>query len=106
MRSFIPLSLLSLLQITSVFAIRFPFRVRTDPVLRPRHDLHARANGSEGIVVKNTQNVQYIGNISLGGSEFNVVLDTGRSVTLLSQEVWDTIVLLCLIARTFGLLEQ
>lgn len=87
MRSFIPLSLLFLIQASSVFAIRFPFRARTDPVLRPRHDLHTRANGSEGITVKNTQNVQYIGNITLGGSDFNVVLDTGRSATLLSQEV-------------------
>lgn len=85
MRSFIPLSLLSLLQVSSTFAVRFPFRVRTDPALRPRHDLHARANGSEGIKVTNTQNVQYIGNISLGGSQFDVVLDTGRLATLPSQ---------------------
>lgn len=106
MRSFIPLSLLSLLHVSTTFAIRFPFHVRTDPALRPRHNLHSRANSSEGISVTNTQNVQYLGNISLGGSQFEVVLDTGRSATLLAQEVWDFIVLVYPSAQTSGSLAQ
>ena len=79
MRLPLPLSLLPLLFLTlPADALRFPFRTR---VLHPNvHALIPRAdtNTTVGVSIRNSQNIQYIGNISLGGIDFNVVLDTGR----------------------------
>lgn len=80
MRLPLPLSLLPLLFLTlPADALRFPFRTR---VLHPNvHALIPRAdtNTTVGVSIRNSQNIQYIGNISLGGTDFNVVLDTGSS---------------------------
>ncbi|TFY58044.1 hypothetical protein EVJ58_g6659 [Rhodofomes roseus] len=82
MRSFLPLSLLGLLShACSTHALTFPVRVR------PRADdrtasgrLTTRAgSGNTLLPLHNTQNSEYIANITLGGREIPVLLDTGSS---------------------------
>ncbi|THH20587.1 hypothetical protein EW146_g784 [Bondarzewia mesenterica] len=75
---------LILLQLCSAFAVRFPFHVRNVENTRAaRSSIFQRANSSSdstvGISIRNSANIQYIGNITLGGNPFNVVLDTGSS---------------------------
>ena len=42
--------------------------------------LAARANSTVGLEVENVSNVEYLGNITLNGETFTVILDTGRYV--------------------------
>ena len=47
--------------------------------------LAARANSSSvGIEVENVSNVEYLGNITLNGETFTVILDTGRYASSLA----------------------
>ncbi|KAA1469688.1 acid protease [Dentipellis sp. KUC8613] len=79
MLSLVPLSLLLLLDIHSAFAVRVPVQGFPTTTLDTRSQaLHRRAQVA-GIPIRNSQNVQYIGNITLGGAPFPVVLDTGSS---------------------------
>lgn len=80
--SLIPLSLLSLLlSHVSIFAgaVRFPIQARSvkRSVTSPGNRLGRRATGGSSII-KNTHNAEYISNITLGGKEIPVMLDTGR----------------------------
>lgn len=75
--SLIPLSLLSLL-VTHVSAIRFPIQARS--VKRSGTGLTSRATAGGISTIKNTHNAEYIANITLGGKEIPVMLDTGRYV--------------------------
>ncbi|KAF8650170.1 hypothetical protein AX16_005404 [Volvariella volvacea WC 439] len=71
MRSLLPLSLL--LSVST--AVRIPFEVRVDNP-SPR-GLIRRAPAT--IPISNTGNAQYVGNITIGGVEVEVLLDTGSS---------------------------
>ncbi|KAH8081983.1 aspartic peptidase A1 [Cristinia sonorae] len=89
MLSLLPFSLLSLLAInyasTPVDATSLPFKVRTKnplatrtPQPAPRRSLFSR--GPDSIIpVHNTHNAEYISNITLGGRQIPVLLDTGSS---------------------------
>ncbi|KAG1742312.1 aspartic peptidase domain-containing protein [Suillus paluster] len=80
MRSFITLSFISSLCSLSVIALRIPFDVRVEtPTSNP--NVHfPRQSSSNGIVpVGNTQNSFYYTNITLGGQNISVMLDTGSS---------------------------
>jgi hypothetical protein len=69
MRSLIPLSLL--LFSLDVYATRIPFKTRIAK--------RASISGGNGEVsMLNTQNAEYIANITLGGRNIPVLLDTGR----------------------------
>ncbi|THH23116.1 hypothetical protein EUX98_g8061 [Antrodiella citrinella] len=90
MLTLLPLSLLYLLiGITyssgnGVNAVRLPFQVRTsspfpsDKFSLSKRGLFSRASGSI-IPVQNTHNAEYISNITLGGRQIPVLLDTGSS---------------------------
>ncbi|KAI0344418.1 aspartic peptidase A1 [Trametopsis cervina] len=65
-------SLWSLL-LTSVHAVNLSVRVRTSPYAT------LQARDSHSIPVHNTHNAEYIANITLGGREIPVLLDTGSS---------------------------
>lgn len=69
-------SLFSLLiaSTSCVHAINLPVRVRT--TYNPHNILQAR-DGHQ-IPVHNTHNAEYIANITLGGRDIPVLLDTGR----------------------------
>ena len=70
-----------LASLSVVHAINFDVRVRTS--LQP-NALRARDN-SNIIPVSNTRNAEYIANITLGGRQIPVLLDTGRCVRVRSQ---------------------
>ncbi|KAI0669255.1 acid protease [Trametes maxima] len=75
MRSLLPvLSLLALLS-AHVRALTFNVNVRQ----RAANVLAARANGQNTVPVANTRNSEYIANITLGGRQIPVLLDTGSS---------------------------
>jgi hypothetical protein len=77
MRSLIPLSLiLTLFGSCSVQGLKLPFHVQTGNPPSPNNRLGRRANTT--IPITNTQNAQYISNITLGGVQVAVLLDTGR----------------------------
>jgi len=67
-----------------VDAIKFPFNVRTVNNQSP-NSLHRRANitgqsiGNTSVPIANTQNAEYIANITIGGQTIPVMLDTGSS---------------------------
>lgn len=66
-----------------VSAIRIPFRTRSPTAhnsLLPRTlNSRATANATNGIPIRNVNNVEYLGNITLGGQTFSVILDTGSA---------------------------
>ncbi|KAH0585943.1 Pregnancy-associated glycoprotein 2 [Termitomyces sp. J132] len=72
MRSIIPFALL-LTTFDATYGIRLPFEVRTDTP--PSHISRRSTN----IGVKNLGNAQYIGNVTIGGVQARVLLDTGSS---------------------------
>ncbi|KAG6887509.1 hypothetical protein C0995_014741 [Termitomyces sp. Mi166 len=72
MRSIIPLALL-LTTFDATYGIRLPFEVRTNT---PPSHISRR---STTIGVKNLGNAQYIGNVTIGGVQARVLLDTGSS---------------------------
>ncbi|GBE83097.1 hypothetical protein SCP_0501440 [Sparassis crispa] len=76
MWSVLPIVLLYLL-CRSVDALHFPVRVRT--VAERSGSLISRANNDTILPVSNTQNSEYIVNITIGGREVPVLLDTGSS---------------------------
>lgn len=71
--SFLALVLASL---SVAHALNLDIRVRST---FNQHALYARDNNSI-IPVSNTRNAEYIANITLGGREIPVLLDTGRCV--------------------------
>ncbi|KAI8978777.1 acid protease [Trametes punicea] len=76
MRSLLPLfSLFISLLAAHVRAVNFKVNVRQ----RAAAALAARANGQNAVPVANTHNSEYIANITLGGREIPVLLDTGSS---------------------------
>ena len=79
MRTSLSLSLLSLFlgPASSVYAATFPIRVRTS--FNPSSHLQSRASPND-IPVHNTHNAEYIANVTLGGRDIPVLLDTGRYV--------------------------
>jgi len=85
MRSFIPLSLVLLLDLQLSEAVKFPFRVRYTHA-----SLTRRANSSS-INVANTFNAEYISNITLGGRTIPVLLDTGSSDLWVTGDVLNTV---------------
>lgn len=77
MRSPLPFTLFWLLfDAHSVNAVTFPFRVRTRT--ERSGSLKSRANNDTILPVHNTQNSEYVTNITLGGRNIPVLLDTGR----------------------------
>ncbi|KAF9013318.1 aspartic peptidase A1 [Cyathus striatus] len=76
MPSLIPLSLLLLLFQSSVHAVRVPFQIRATHIRTSTTQLAKRASP---IPISNTGNAQYVSNITLGGIELPVLLDTGSS---------------------------
>ncbi|KAI0755225.1 aspartic peptidase A1 [Daedaleopsis nitida] len=74
MRSFLPVFSLLLELALEVRALTVDFHVR-----QRAHALNARADGPNTIPVANTRNSEYISNITLGGREIPVLLDTGSS---------------------------
>ncbi|PCH39890.1 acid protease [Wolfiporia cocos MD-104 SS10] len=80
MRSLLPFALLCLLlDARFANALTFPVRTRTASQRRSGSGLHSRSNNDTLLPVKNTQNSEYISNITLGGREIPVLLDTGSS---------------------------
>ncbi|OBZ68990.1 putative aspartic-type endopeptidase CTSD [Grifola frondosa] len=71
MRSLLPVFSLFLLDVLNVNALKLPFHVRQRSAR-----LNARATS---IPISNTRNSEYISNITLGGREIPVLLDTGSS---------------------------
>ncbi|KAJ3731206.1 aspartic peptidase A1 [Lentinula guzmanii] len=80
MRSFlIPLSLIPpIFDCAFVSALTFPFHVRTDPY---SHSLSRRDSSNGTIPLTNTGNAQYIANVTLGGEEVRLIIDTGRQAS-------------------------
>ena len=78
MHSLIPLSLLFLVDLS--FAVTIPFNVvlpRLEHVTPARSSrIMRRGQGSMGL--KNIGNAQYVTNVTLGGVDMAVLLDTGR----------------------------
>ncbi|EMD40139.1 hypothetical protein CERSUDRAFT_71923 [Gelatoporia subvermispora B] len=74
MWSLLPAALLAIL--LDVHALTFPVQVRTS---QRSGSLHARADGDSILPIHNTLNSEYITNITLGGREIPVLLDTGSS---------------------------
>ncbi|KAI0070498.1 aspartic peptidase A1 [Panus rudis PR-1116 ss-1] len=62
-----------------VNAARISFQVRTPSTLPSSRQLYSRANAPGVIPIHNTRNAEYISNITLGGREIPVLLDTGSS---------------------------
>ncbi|KAG8214530.1 aspartic peptidase domain-containing protein [Butyriboletus roseoflavus] len=60
----------------SAFAVSIPFSVRTEAT---RHHLTRQSSNNSVLPVGNTQNAFYYSNISLGGRQISVMLDTGSS---------------------------
>ncbi|KAI0647782.1 acid protease [Trametes meyenii] len=75
MRSLLPV--LSLLALLSAHARALTFNVNVRQ--RAANVLAARANGQNTVPVANTRNSEYIANITLGGRQIPVLLDTGSS---------------------------
>ncbi|KAH9948908.1 acid protease [Amylocystis lapponica] len=75
MRSLLLASLLCLLA-RSVHAVNIPVRVRT---VAERSGSLKRSPSDTSLPITNTQNSEYIANITLGGREIPVLLDTGSS---------------------------
>lgn len=74
MRSFIPVLSLLLLELDAhVHALSFDIHVR-----ERANTLTRRATGDHTVPVANTRNSEYIANVTLGGREIPVLLDTGR----------------------------
>ncbi|KAG5644773.1 hypothetical protein DXG03_007681 [Asterophora parasitica] len=73
MRSLVPLSLLFTI-LDATYAIKVPFEIRTGST--PSTQLARR---SVNLPVANNGNAQYIGNVTLGGVNVRVLLDTGSS---------------------------
>lgn len=67
-------ALFSLFASSYVHALSFDVRVRTS--YNPNNILQAR--NDHQIPVHNTRNSEYIANVTLGGREIPVLLDTGR----------------------------
>lgn len=88
MRSFITLSFVSSLCSTfSVLALRIPFDAHVQTPSNPTTHF-PRQSSSNGIVpVGNTQNIYYYTNITLGGQNISVMLDTGSSDLWVSGSV-------------------
>ncbi|TFY75629.1 hypothetical protein EWM64_g8384 [Hericium alpestre] len=83
-----PLPLLLLVQ--TACAIRIPVTGRTTSILDSRSQaLHKRASVI-GVPIRNSDNIQYIGNITLNDSPFSVVLDTGSSDLWIAGDVPNT----------------
>lgn len=74
-----PLSVLSLLVLLAhhAYALRFDVNIRQ----RAASVLAARANGQNTTPITNTRNSEYIANVTLGGRQIPVLLDTGRYVS-------------------------
>lgn len=85
MLSSLPVSLFSLFlaSATSVHAFDISVRVRTPA---STNGLNTRASSSI-IPVANTHNAEYIANITLGGREIPVLLDTGRYALIFAPPV-------------------
>ncbi|KAF8158194.1 aspartic peptidase A1 [Crassisporium funariophilum] len=84
MRSLIPLSLLIAVFDSPVQAAIFPFHVRIG------HPTPSSLKRRDNLPIHNTGNAQYVSNITLGGVELPVLLDTGSSdlwVTFPTNEV-------------------
>lgn len=75
MHSLIPLSLLLTVFNAHVYALRAPLEIRTD--VEPSTQLARRTDTL--IPLDNKGNAQYIANITLGGTQVRVMLDTGSS---------------------------
>ncbi|CCM06639.1 uncharacterized protein FIBRA_08920 [Fibroporia radiculosa] len=86
MRHLLPLCLLCFLH--SANALRFPIHARSASTSSSR--LTRRANNDTLLNVKNTQNSEYITNITLGGREIPVLLDTGSSDLWVAGDVPDS----------------
>jgi hypothetical protein len=92
-----PLSLLlTLFSVYPTFAIRLPFEARhaTSPspsTLNRRADVSGSSTtGDAGVPVANTHNVLYISNITLGGQNVRVLLDTGSSDLWVAEDIPQT----------------
>ncbi|KAF9806834.1 hypothetical protein IEO21_08514 [Rhodonia placenta] len=80
MRSLLPFTLLCLLlDAHAVHALRFPVSTRTSAGRRAGSGSLGARSSDTLLPVKNTQNSEYITNITLGGREIPVLLDTGSS---------------------------
>lgn len=80
MHSFITLSFICSLCSLSVIALRIPFDVHVETPASHPNTHFPRQSSSNGIVsVGNTQNSFYYTNITLGGQNISVMLDTGSS---------------------------
>lgn len=80
MHSFITLSFICSLCSLSVIALRIPFDVHVETPASHSNTHFPRQSSSNGIVsVGNTQNSFYYTNITLGGQNISVMLDTGSS---------------------------
>lgn len=92
MRS-LPLLHSFLLSPLAAFAVSIPFSVRTQ--LTHRH-LPRQSSNSSLLPVGNTQNAFYYSNITLGGQQISVMLDTGRYApsSLLSPNLHASIALI------------
>jgi len=76
MRSLIPLSLtLILFDVYLAGAVTFPFHVN----LQARANITGQTIGNTSIAIANSNNAEYISNITLGGQTISVMLDTGSS---------------------------
>lgn len=86
MLSSLPTSLFSLLlaSVSVVHAVNFSVRVRSSFA---SDTLQARDSNTT-IPVHNTHNAEYIANITLGGREIPVLLDTGRYVRIYRSQLW------------------
>lgn len=70
----------------SACAVSIPFSVRTSSSPNPIHQYLPRQSSTSGVVpVGNTQNVFYYSNITLGGRQISVMLDTGRYAPFLPR---------------------
>lgn len=92
MLSGLPSSLFSLLLASAsvVHAVNLSVHVRTSLA---SHGLHARDNKSI-IPVHNTRNAEYIANVTLGGREIPVLLDTGRCARSRSRLPYPKLIIL------------
>ena len=95
----LPSSLFSLLlaSVSVVHAVNLSVQVRSSFA---SNTLHARdSNSNSSIPVHNTRNAEYIANITLGGREIPVLLDTGRCARICGLTLCLTHAILAL---TFG----
>ena len=87
MPSLLTASLAALLLSSAVHALKLDFRVRTAAGPVSRRALAARTDKSV-LPVHNTHNAEYIANITLGGRDIPVLLDTGRCVPAPARSLW------------------